>query len=365
MYGPSRIIAWFAVGLIGGGGLVAPGAAAASTDLPRLHVLSVRRVYDQGPHNAFTDLCQFGGRYYLTFRNCPDGHMVHPTSSILILASEDGQQWKQVHRFHVDKRDTRDPHFLKFRGKLFVYTGTWYCGATTPKKYEMNKQLGYAVWTDDGRQWQGPRMLEGTYGHYVWRAASYQGKAYLCGRRKHQFAETVSRAQRDRLIESAMLESDDGLIWRYRAMFQQHLGDETAFLFEPDGKVLAIGRRGGGGNAQVLRSRPPYQDWQRADLKYEQGDGSLGGPLLATWQGHYLVGGRQTRAGKPVTVLSWLVRDRLHEAAILPSGGDNSYPGFVAQSKNRALVSYYSSHEKDPAGNTRTAIYVTQLQMDE
>ena len=37
-----------------------------------------------------------------------------------------------------------------------------------------------------------------------------------------------------------MLESDDGLIWRKRAVFQETAGDETAFLFEPDGSVLAV-----------------------------------------------------------------------------------------------------------------------------
>ena len=55
--------------------------------------------------------------------------MVHPTASIIILSSADTKNWELVHRFSVDKRDTRDPHFLVFRDRLFVYTGTWYCGA--------------------------------------------------------------------------------------------------------------------------------------------------------------------------------------------------------------------------------------------
>jgi len=41
-----------------------------------------------------------------------------------------------VHRFSVAKRDTRDPHFLVFKDKLFVYTGTWYCGDTAPPRYD-------------------------------------------------------------------------------------------------------------------------------------------------------------------------------------------------------------------------------------
>ena len=44
-------------------------------------------------HNAFTDLTVFHDRYYLTFRSCPDGHPVHPTSSIIVLGSSDARTW--------------------------------------------------------------------------------------------------------------------------------------------------------------------------------------------------------------------------------------------------------------------------------
>ena len=69
------------------------------------------------------------------------------------------------------------------------------------------------------------------------------GQAYLCGRRKANF-EAGPRGEGD-TVESLMLESDDGLIWRKRAVFQEVKGDETAFQFESDGSIIAIGRRGG------------------------------------------------------------------------------------------------------------------------
>ena len=56
-----------------------------------------------------------------------------------------------------------------------------------------------------------------------------------------------------------------------------------------------------------------------------------------------------------------LVWDELREFAQLPSGGDDSYPGFVELSPARALVSYYSSHERDPSGKLITAIYLAEL----
>ncbi len=335
-------------------------ALPAETALPKVRVESVRRVFHNGEHNAFTDLCRFRDQLYLTFRSCPDGHMVHPTSCIIILRSKDGgRKWDEVHRFRVALRDTRDPHFLVFRDKLLVYTGTWYSGKTTLARddYDLNKHLGYAAWSADGENWQSPILLEGTFGHYIWRAAAYGDKAYLCGRRKIGFEVTVRGEGRQ--VESLMLESDDGLIWRKRAVFQEIGGDETAFLFERDGQILGIGRRGG--PAQLLRSRPPYDKWERTDLER-----FIGGPLLARWGDRYLVGGRKTHGGKPPKLsLYWLANDKLHEFAELPSGGDCSYPGFVEVSPTRALVSYYSSHERDAAGKTITAIYLAELTITE
>ena len=56
-------------------------------DLTKVRVVSVRRVFHNGEHNAFTDMSRFRGRFYLTFRSCPDGHSMHPTSSIIVLSS--------------------------------------------------------------------------------------------------------------------------------------------------------------------------------------------------------------------------------------------------------------------------------------
>ena len=329
----------------------------AATDLARVKVTNIRRVFHNGEHNAFTDLVRFQDRFYLTFRSCPDGHMVHSTASIIILESEDAQEWKQVHRFRVPLRDTRDPHFLVFKDRLFVYTGTWFGGETTipPAEYDVNLHLGYAVWSDNGNTWKGPQLLEGTFGHYVWRAATDGDKAYLCGRRKIGFS--VAPRGEGPEIESLMLESDDGLIWRKRSTFQEIHGDETAFLFHADRSILAVGRRGNQ-PAQLLRSQPPYTEWERTEL-----DRYIGGPLVAQWGHRIIVGGRKTLGGSPKTSMCWLVDGELHEFAELPSGGDCSYPGFIALSPTRGIMSWYSSHEKDKEGRPITAIYMADLEI--
>lgn len=331
-------------------------AATMNAALPEVRVTNIRRVFHNGEHNAFTDLVRFRDRFYLTFRSCPDGHQVFPTASVIVLESEDARTWKQVHRFSVPRRDTRDPHFLVFQDKLFIYTGTWYCGDGAPANPDINQHLGYAVWSRDGRAWSAPTMLEGTYGHYIWRAAAHGDTAYLCGRRKREFGDAAKSDRRT--VESAMLESDDGLIWRKRALFQETLGNETAFIFEPDGAVLAVARMESD-KSLLCRAKPPYAEWERKEL-----DRYIGGPLVSKWGERYLVGGRKMIGGKnPKMTLYWLHNDALHECAELPSGGDNSYPGFVALSPTRGLLSWYSSHEKDANGRAMTAIYLADMEV--
>ncbi|MCP5539141.1 MAG: hypothetical protein H7A53_02690 [Akkermansiaceae bacterium] len=322
---------------------------------PGVAVENIRRAFHNGEHNAFTDLVRWRGKFWLCFRSCPDGHMVFPTSSIIVLASDDTREWRQVHRFSVPKRDTRDPHFLIFKDRLFVYTGTWYSGdGELPREeYDLNRHLGYAVVTTDGETWESPRQLEGTHGHYIWRAAVRGDTAYLCGRRKLDYAEGVKGETR--IVQSALLESEDGLRWRFRGLFQENRGDETAFLFQSNGDLLAVSRSGSA-PAQVVKSSPPFEAFSRTDLAEY-----VGGPLLTRWGDRFLVGGRRNTKDGPKTVLYWLENDALVPFAELPSGGDNSYPGFVELDDGRGLVSWYSSHEKDETGKTITAIYLAEL----
>ena len=123
---------------------------------------------------------------------------------------------------------------------------------------------------------------------------------------------------------------------------------------------MAIGRRGRD-VAQLLRSKPPYTEWDRKDL-----DRYIGGPLIVKWGDRYIVGGRRLIPGRGAKMsLCWLVGDELHEFAELPSGGDCSYPSFVELEPGRALISWYSSHEKDESGKTMTAIYLAELVLEE
>ena len=155
--------------------------------MPSIRVSSVRQLFNDGNHNAFTDLCRFRDRLYLTFRSCPDGHMLFTSSRIVVLSSVDGSDWQPVHTFSVANRDVRDPHLLVFNDKLFVYTGAWWVNPDNADDRDVNDHLGFCAWSEDGANWHGPRMLDGTHGHYIWRAAAHGATAYLIGRRIRNF----------------------------------------------------------------------------------------------------------------------------------------------------------------------------------
>jgi len=249
---------------------------------------------------------------------------------------------------------------LVYRDTLYVYSSTWLVDTTDPSARDLNDMLGHACWTPDGRTWHGPRTMAGTEGHYVWRAATDGQRAYLCGRRKRGLAKTHTFEESWTLTEGAMLVGDDGLTWETAGLFQETYGNETAFLFEPDGEVLALARGRHPRPAQLCRSRPPYHEWTRTDL-----DRDLGGPMLAKWGNRYLVSGRKGMGtDNPQTALYWLEGDQLHEIAVLPSGGDNSYPGFVALSDTQGLLSFYSSHEGSGTSLAPSAIYLAELRVD-
>jgi len=182
------------------------------------------QVYNDGNHNAFTDLCRYKGSYYLTFRNCPDGHMLFTSSRILVLKSTDARAWDMVCSFSVPARDVRDPHFLIFQDNLHVLSGTWLVDPEDSHHVDMNEQEGYGVWSEDGETWHGPRMLEGTHGYYIWRAAAFGDSAYLIGRCLHGFEPVASRDEMHDKTESWLLKTSDGFTWERAGLIQRGCG---------------------------------------------------------------------------------------------------------------------------------------------
>ena len=323
----------------------------------RIAVQSVEKIFSDSNHNAFTDLCRFNDEYYLTFRSCPDGHMIYASSKIVVFSSTDTVSWNKRFEFSAPERDVRDPHFLVFGDTLFVYSGTWPTQEGNRNFRDMGNHLGYCGWTRNGEEWHGPVAMESTRGFYIWRAATNGTMAYLNGRRVKPGTKTVANSSLELDIEGCLLCSEDGLEWRLAAQLPGSSGNETAFLFEDDGEILALARGWQEEHAHVLSAKPPFLEWRETKL-----DRQIGGPLLAKWHDVYIAAGRETRApGDRITALYLLEGSNLVKIGDLPSGGDSSYPGFVATDERSALLSFYSSHEGSGTNLAPSSIYLARL----
>lgn len=69
-------------------------------------LLEVRKVWDQAPHNAFTDLVRFQDRWYCVFRE-GKSH-VWPDGALRVVASADGVKWRSAALLTSPDSDLRD-----------------------------------------------------------------------------------------------------------------------------------------------------------------------------------------------------------------------------------------------------------------
>src|SRR6478736_10074439 len=92
-------------------------------------LLSVRKIWDQGGHNAFTDLIRFQDKWFCSFREA-DGH-VGGDGKLRILESPDGETWKSAALLAETGIDLRDPKLsITPDGRLMVVAGGSVYGGT-------------------------------------------------------------------------------------------------------------------------------------------------------------------------------------------------------------------------------------------
>ena len=125
----------------------------------------------------------------------------------------------------------------------------------------------------------------------------------------------------------------------------------------PDGRMMALVRCSWGTDnaASIGVSTAPYKEWT-----WTSAGTFIGGPnFLPLPDGRIFGGGRYFRQGygkDAVTVLAKLTPASYERLLELPSGGDNSYPGFVWHDGLLWML-YYSSHEG------KASIYLAKIKL--
>jgi len=297
-------------------------------------LIEARRIWDQAPHNAFTDLIRYKGRWYCGFRE-GKAH-VSSDGALRILSSSDGRVWESA-ALLSSSSDLRDPKLAIMPDERLMLT-TYSVVRESPEI----PARSLAWFSLDGREWGEPVPI-GDPNMWLWRVSWHRGLAYSVG-----YDGKIIR-----LYASRDGHKFDTLVSN---LFDQEYPNETSILFLDDDTGLCLSRRDGkdgkGATALLGTARPPYRAWKWKDLGVR-----IGGPhMIRLPDGRIVAAGRLH--GTVRTSLCWLDIEagKLTEFLTLPSGGDTSYPG-LALYQGLLWVSYYSSHEG------KTSIYLAKVKL--
>ncbi|MBN8246653.1 MAG: exo-alpha-sialidase [Verrucomicrobia bacterium] len=302
--------------------------------------MSLERIGDTAPHNAFTDLVRWRDRLWCTYRE--GAAHVSPDGALRILVSPDGVNWSPAARITSGRGDLRDPHFVVTPDDRLMLYGAVALPQPGPVRHQ-----SLAWFSEDGIRWSDATDL-GEPNVWLWRIDWNGPQALGVGydTAGEHFVRLYSGAGADGRIFKPLVQT----------LFSDGQPNEAGLAFLPDGTALCLLRRDGQpGTAQWGRSPPPYRDWTWRDLGVR-----IGGPQLLRLPDGRLVAGVRLYDGGARTALCWLDpgAGALTEFLRLPGSGDCSYPGLVWW-QDTLWVSYYASHE----GATRVYLARVRLPM--
>ncbi len=309
----------------------------AASDKPE--IVSLKKIWDEGPHNAFTDLIRFQDKWFCSFRESEDH--VGGDGRLRILGSEDGDPWQSAALLAEEGIDLRDPKLCITPDKrlMVVAGGSVYNGG----KQLLGRQPRVAFSTD-GFEWT-PTKRVCEEGDWLWRVTWHEGKAYGVSRKPIENDEN----------ELTLYCAADGVHYEpVTVMEVPGRPNETTLRFVEGGRMIAFVRREGGSHAAWIgHSDPPYTEWKWHETKHR-----VGGPnFIQLPDGSFWAGARRYPGGAK-TVLARFGLSMYEPVLVLPSGGDTSYPGLVWH-EGLLWMSYYSSHEG------KTSIYLAKIRLPE
>ena len=350
------------------------------------HIKSIKKIYSDGRHNAFTDIEYWKGRYYVTFRNA-NGHArpgpVEAQGNIIVIRSQDLREWEVCARIVTegDERDDRDPHLVDMGSEL----GVFFCtskpkepGKLLHKEGSMSTFQSHAAFTMNGVDWSSPQVVseidtwlcqvEHHKGTFYCAAFNREGRFKLTSSPKGRRWETISE------IPPEEFKSTEVGIWITNDEVM-HFVDRA--WEDPDMALLG-------------QSSPPYKEWKIKKLRY-----TVHCPVLRPVGDELWVAGKTITTQFPQSVeippepspekiasltrrderlaktpQDWhtaiwrLVGDRLEPILVLPSRGDCGYPGLVVE-EDRVLMSFYSQHDVDEGPTPKSGEHASEIYLAE
>lgn len=319
-----------------------------------VELVEVRKIWDQAPHNAFTDLVRWNEAFYCAFRE-GRGH-VSTDGKIRVLESRDADTWVSAALISLEGYDLRDAHLSVTPDGMIWAPRLMLVGGAAPRKQDNQSAatgtfVSFGTFWKGGTHWTEPQIVVEP-GRWLWCVTWNKGRAY-------GVSYTAGKGD-DRYLD--LLVSDDGIHYEPHVprLFEQGYPTEVTLRFTSDGTCYALVRRdlrGDDPSSAILGvSQPDYKQWQWKDLGADFN--GFGGPnFIQIAGGHWLAAGRMHDGGEHTALCCLDVQNGTMTRLLkLPSGGDTSYPG-LAWHNNTLYVSYYSSH------GAKTSIYLAKLKV--
>lgn len=304
-------------------------------------LVSVKKIWDRAPHNAFTDLIRFRDRWFCTFREGAK-HVYDEDGKIRIIVSDDGEAWESAGLLAEAGIDLRDPKLsITPDGRLMMLAGGSVYEGTTFKGRQPR-----VAFSKDGVEWGLlHRILE--EGEWLWRVTWHKGKGYGVTR-KLVIQDGKKRTTVRLMVTTDGLNYDEITGW---GEIHDRPNETTVRFLEDDEMMAMVRREEGDCTGWIGTSKPPYKEWTWYQTKHR-----FGGPNFIRLPDGSLWGGSRYYPGGAKTVLAKMGRELYEPVLTLPSGGDTSYPGLVWY-ENLLWMSYYASHEG------KTSIYLAKIRI--
>ena len=303
--------------------------------------VEIKRIWDHGGHNAFTDITFFKNRLFVVFREA-DAHIPNKDNTgngkIRILSSLDGDYWENEALIELNGVDLRDPKLSVTPKKRLMIV----MGGSQYDKQELKGISSYVSMSDtEGKKFDAPQPIVidaqiKTDFDWLWRVTWHDKIGYGVVYQSNVDGEKGKS-------KAYLVKTEKGI--EYEMVTQLNIdGDpnEATIRFLTGAEMMIVVRRNGDDKMGMLgTSKAPYTDWTWEKLDYE-----LGGPNFEIIPiDKILIGARiQGQDGPYSALLLGKRNEPFKEVLKLPSGGDTGYPGFYSIA-GYVWLSYYSSHE--------------------
>lgn len=303
----------------------------------------IKKIGYKADHNAFVDLCAFNQQLFCCYREA-ENHL-SADGTIRILSLDYAGNVLHSSQITIPKTDLRDPKItLTPEGHIMLIA---YARQTSID----NKTIGRRnlMWVSQtGHSWTAAKEFADR-GWWLWRVRWHNNQAYgFAYNRKQNAIHLYSGNPR----RSFHLHQP-----RVLSLFKHKKGypNESDLIFDKNKAFALVRRDADSYSAQLGHSTFPYKQWRWTDLgRY------IGGPVMLRLDTNFaLIAGRIVKQGRLVTGLLKmnLSNGHLQELLILPSKGDNSYPGLLIK-EGKLYISYYSSHE-----DNKSCVYLAEINL--